>query len=241
MDQQVLDEQMFSGNLITDNSGRRRVISVLFYLQLGISILALPVNYFRTQLVYAVLDGEYYVPPLISVESLEVIGVIFFLVNLLLFIVTGVYFLAWMHRMYANVHRLNIPYLKYGQSWAVLGWLLPFASFVIPLQILSESWDEMQDFIRRQGRTKTRFSKSSLLIWWMLFSAFFLMVIFVLVLAASNNSFTDIRDLGQFFLISGLVKLLATLSAVVFFRQFSDLEMAFRRIYAKSFTSDSEM
>lgn len=53
--------------------------------------------------------------------------------------ITGVAFVIWFHRAYANLRSLGHE-PRYGTGWAVGGWLVPILSWVRPYQIAHEIW-----------------------------------------------------------------------------------------------------
>jgi hypothetical protein len=61
-------------------------------------------------------------------------------VDLALFAIAGIIWLAWQHRSQADLHALRIPSLEYTPGWAVGWWLIPFANLVKPFQTVRELW-----------------------------------------------------------------------------------------------------
>lgn len=53
---------------------------------------------------------------------------------------TGVCFLVWFHRAYANLARLGMEPLRFGPGWSVGGWFVPVLSLARPKQIMDDIW-----------------------------------------------------------------------------------------------------
>ena len=66
----------------------------------------------------------------------QLIGVI----QVLLYLATGITFLAWFHRVHKNLSGLGGRDFKYSPGWAVGGFFIPFLNLVRPLQVMREAW-----------------------------------------------------------------------------------------------------
>src|SRR5262245_16484676 len=66
----------------------------------------------------------------------QVVGVL----QVVVFLATGVAFLAWFHRAHKNLMALGGRDFKYTPGWAVGGFLVPFLNLVRPLQVMREVW-----------------------------------------------------------------------------------------------------
>ncbi|NQV07735.1 DUF4328 domain-containing protein [bacterium] len=56
-------------------------------------------------------------------------------------LITGILFASWLLRSYRNVLALGRP-TSYQPRWAVLGWLIPIVSLVVPKQVVDETWEQ---------------------------------------------------------------------------------------------------
>jgi hypothetical protein len=62
------------------------------------------------------------------------------LLELGLYGVTGVVFIAWFRNAYTNVERLRVTGLRWSSGWAVGAWFVPFLNLVRPKAILNDIW-----------------------------------------------------------------------------------------------------
>jgi hypothetical protein len=62
------------------------------------------------------------------------------LLELGLYAVTGVVFIAWFRNAYTNVERLRVTGLRWSAGWAVGAWFVPFLNLVRPKAILNDIW-----------------------------------------------------------------------------------------------------
>lgn len=51
----------------------------------------------------------------------------------------------WMHRVYRNMPALGEQGMRWSPGWAVGGWFIPIANFVIPYRVLREVWSAFGD------------------------------------------------------------------------------------------------
>ena len=60
--------------------------------------------------------------------------------ELLLYALTGIVFLLWLHRCYVNLVELGARDLRFTPGWAVGYWFVPVLNLFRPKQILDELW-----------------------------------------------------------------------------------------------------
>ena len=60
-------------------------------------------------------------------------------VNFLVTVATGVLFMIWQYRLAQNAELLRRDRLSFGPGWAIGGWFIPFANFVLPYLQLRQS------------------------------------------------------------------------------------------------------
>lgn len=60
--------------------------------------------------------------------------------HILVYAVTVVFFLLWIHRAYRNLPALGAAGLKFSPRWAVGGFFVPFLNLVRPFQVMGEIW-----------------------------------------------------------------------------------------------------
>ena len=57
-----------------------------------------------------------------------------------LWILTAIFFIAWLHRAYKNLRPLGIELLRYGPGWAIGAWFVPILNLFRPKQIVNDVW-----------------------------------------------------------------------------------------------------
>jgi hypothetical protein len=62
------------------------------------------------------------------------------LVQVGLFLATGVLFIRWFSRAYANVERLGARPLRFARGWAIGAWFVPILNLWRPKQIANDIW-----------------------------------------------------------------------------------------------------
>jgi hypothetical protein len=53
---------------------------------------------------------------------------------------TGIAFITWSFQAYRNLIRAGASDLRFGPSWAIWGWFVPFFNFVRPKQVINDTW-----------------------------------------------------------------------------------------------------
>lgn len=62
------------------------------------------------------------------------------LLDLGLFVLTGIVFIVWFRDAYKNVGRLGVAGLRWSSGWAVGAWLVPFLNLRRPKEMLNDMW-----------------------------------------------------------------------------------------------------
>ncbi|CAN5430443.1 MAG: DUF4328 domain-containing protein [Pyrinomonadaceae bacterium] len=104
-----------------------------------------------------------------DVSVSEILIAIFGLLYLLVFILTVVAFLMWLHRAYRNLRALTTAPLEASPGWAVGYWFIPFVNLVRPYQIVKETWsrsDPARDTSGTFLSSEPMRSTSLLGVWW---------------------------------------------------------------------------
>lgn len=96
---------------------------------------------------------------------LQAIGALQILIGL----ITAVFFLMWLHRTHRNLPALGARQLQYSPGWAVGGFFVPFLCFVRPFQVVREIWKASA--LHLMDDTSWHYAATSPLLgwWWALF------------------------------------------------------------------------
>ena len=147
------------------------------------------------------------VPSSIDARIVDIYTV-FAIVGLLGLFATFGSFMLWSFRARASVEAWGIEGLDWGSGWAIGGWFIPFANFVIPKLVMDAIWSGTMAPL---GTTTTR-RRSSLLIngWWWTF-----VVSHVAGGAIGSTLFTPQDGLAVFVGYTAVIAVLSILSAVL--------------------------
>lgn len=77
---------------------------------------------------------------LVAAGSVDRLGVIVAVPELVIFLTAGIVFIRWFHRAYSNLPALGVPDRRYRMGWAVGGWFTPFVNWFRPKQIHNDVW-----------------------------------------------------------------------------------------------------
>ncbi len=82
-------------------------------------------------------------------------------------LITAVLFIVWMFRSAKNNEALGRPHPRFGPGWAIGGWFIPLADFVIPVLIMQDLWRGGDASVPRGGASWRAARGSGLIVaWW---------------------------------------------------------------------------
>jgi hypothetical protein len=207
---------------IKNNTQRAKEIIIIFWVNLGISV----INTASLSSQYLLLKGVEENPESIDMPKLEIsdlIQNIFNISTLVISLLTIVYFIRWFRRAYNNLHQLPGTNPSFTEGWAAGSWFVPILSWFRPFQIMREIWDGTQRVITH--RLSVLHSNSIIGIWWGLY----------LVMSIYNNIVSRItwnaKEIGELItatqlqLIGEAISWPALIVAIVLVRRTSLLEM----------------
>jgi len=85
--------------------------------------------------------------------------------NDVLYAVTGLLFVAWLHRAYSNLTLVGTRQVTYSTAWAVGCWFVPFLNLSRPYAIVDELWTKSAT--KNTGEASTRGKRSPIPgLWW---------------------------------------------------------------------------
>jgi hypothetical protein len=84
----------------------------------------------------------------------------------LLWILTTVFFIAWLHRAYTNLRALGVDGLRYGTGWAIGAWFVPFLNLVRPIQIVNDVWRGSRPYLDHRFGWRGRPVPRVFAFWW---------------------------------------------------------------------------
>jgi hypothetical protein len=146
--------------------GRARLVIVC--LLIGIIIDAVAIYFLASQLslIGRFFSGQTVAPG--ELESNDSRVVVIGAVQVLIFLITVVTFLIWIHQAHRNLPATGAQNLEYSPGWAVGGFFVPFLNLVRPFQVMREIWkasDPDQD-IAEGDYWKNSDTTPALGFWW---------------------------------------------------------------------------
>ncbi len=163
--------------------------------------------------------GELYFPYAVPLEgettSFWVMAIsLLALIQLPVNILTIVFFLIWLNRVYKNLIPLRAGPLEHSSGWAVGYWFIPILNLFKPFQVVREVWNQSDpDFDPELSFLSSSMGTPALLgVWWALW---------IMANLASNASFrmdmTGKVDQGVAMTVFGVASLLNMFAAIAAF------------------------
>lgn len=157
------------------NEQRAKTAVLLIWIVLGTELILGISTYFEYQLLSQLQQGVSIPDEVIDANDYRQIVLTF--LNIFVFIISGVTFIRWFRRAYANLHAFSQSigyqnssnYLDFSEGWAAWGWFIPFINLVRPFQIMKELYEEGNEIIKRKSNDFTvQDSYGILILWWVL-------------------------------------------------------------------------
>jgi heme/copper-type cytochrome/quinol oxidase subunit 2 len=120
--------------------------------------------------------GELSLPYSFTLDSGESMSLWFLLIGLngfleiILLVLTAVFFLMWQYRAYKNLPALKIRNPEFTPGWTVGYWFIPILNLFRPFQIIRELWNESDpDFDPELGFLSHSLGAPTIISWWWAF------------------------------------------------------------------------
>jgi hypothetical protein len=118
-------------------------------------------------LIHRITDGQPVSPA--DAQSADQLQSTIGWVEIGVYLATATAFIAWFHRAYSNLRRLDGGSARWGTGWAIGAWFVPFLNFVRPRAIAIDIWIG-SDPARPKGRPPlTEKTPWFLSVWWAVF------------------------------------------------------------------------
>ncbi len=145
---------------------RGRWAIILLGVGVALDIVALVFEWFQVNLLNQVLQGK----PITLDEAtanddrLRFVGV----AQLLIYLVTAILVLIWIHRSYRNLPALGATDLKFTPGWAVGWFFVPFMNLFRPFQVMTELWKASDPAVSASDATARKSASTPPLLgaWW---------------------------------------------------------------------------
>lgn len=113
-----------------------------------------------------------FTPAEFETETGESIPVVYFVIGLvalleiLLRLLTIIFFLIWLYRAFNNLPALQARNLEFSPGWAVGWWFIPFANLVKPYQVMGELWNASDSDFDPELFLSNHIGTASIIGWW---------------------------------------------------------------------------
>lgn len=190
------------------------VLVVAFFLVIVTDAIAAFIDVQRIDLLNRIISGGGYT--LQEAEASDSAFAAVGIAQLIIFIVTAILFLIWIHRASKNLRPLGSQGQKYSPRWAVGGFFVPFANWVLPFLATKEIWKGSAP--KPMSSQSWRSMRASLIVpaWWVLYtvSSILANVIGRMALRGGETA-TELLNESWVWLISDLVEIPAAILAIL--------------------------
>jgi len=206
---------------LRDNLGRAKLIISIFWVMLGIALLNIASLAWQY---YLLVDMQAH-PENIDMPTLETSDTLrtgINVINLIMIILTMIFFIMWFRRAYYNLHCLSWNEARHSEGWAAGSWFIPILNLVWPYQIMEDIWKGTQNAIReRFGEPQS----ATIVGWWWALSLINFFFSYITSFITGNASGVDkLVTATKVELISELISIAAIIVTVRMIQRTSNFE-----------------
>ena len=202
--------------VLKPNNFRASSAQLILRITLGLLSLCFIFELYRYSVWGKIMSGIYLSRR--SVVLTEFLEFVVLAIQLIMFILSAIYFLRWMHRCYENLGELKKT--KRETLWALLSWIVPGINLFMPLLIITEVVLGYEDLLINAQFLRKKELRTSLAIWWWVsFVGGFACFIIGLKALPTVETIPE----GLFFRVISI--LLLIISSLLAIRMISDLKM----------------
>jgi len=151
------------------NGERAKGVVILFAIILVLEVVNLVSSYMQYSFLQSAASGAFLTMEQADIERIaeandlreSVVGFLYLIAS----IVSGIIFLMWFRRAYANLQTKTD--IQYTPGWAVGSWIVPFINLVRPYQIMKELYVQTKSLLEARG-ISVNLSTGILGVWWAL-------------------------------------------------------------------------
>jgi hypothetical protein len=145
-----------------EGQARARWTTYLLYACLVLDVIGILSGLLQRALLSRVAAGEHLSPG--EAEANDSRHATVGLLQVAAVVLTGIVWLAWLHRAYSNLQRLGTGKSKFTPGWAVGYWFIPFVNLVRPYQIVKDLW--LRSESRNDRASLEGVATPALISWW---------------------------------------------------------------------------
>ncbi|TND09768.1 MAG: hypothetical protein FD123_892 [Bacteroidetes bacterium] len=147
---------------VRDNDFRGKAVMLVFWILFAVAAIGFVIYLYTT---VAVMENDYF--PDTDATAYASLAIQFHgIVNLVILILTMVFFIMWFRRAYYNLHAINYRTLRYTEGWAAGAWFIPFLNLAWPYQIMSDIWHATQHAVQVKTGIVRPIQSASIVGWW---------------------------------------------------------------------------
>jgi hypothetical protein len=150
-----------SGNATSPHRLKKSLV-VLLWLYLVCQMMLLVAHYQQAQLIDRLVAGERVEDMEHELDASDRKVTVYSMVNMLVFIVTGIVFSVWVYRIHKNCQALGAQGMRSSPGLAVVWYYVPIACLFMPYLSMVEVWKVSKDPVHWKSQPRS----SLLSAWW---------------------------------------------------------------------------
>jgi len=158
---------------------------------------------------------------------------------LILYIITGILFLMWIHRAHRNLTSLGVEGLQYSPGWAVGGFFVPFLNLVRPFLVVTEIWEASDHTVGIDDGTAWEKAQTSPVIisWWLLFLITGILGSIIFRVALQTETLEEMLTTSWLYMSMDALDIPAAILAIIVVRNIDNRQETKNKLIASRITS----
>lgn len=151
----------------------------------------------------------------------------------LVYLITAICFLVWIHRAYKNLKPLGTRNPDYTPGWAVGYFFIPFINLVRPHQVVQEIWRESDPEAviasspyERQAFTYEPGPSNTALVsfWWVVWLISNVVAYFAHRVGADAKDLDDLAGASWSYIVSYVIRIIAAIAAILLVKKIDSMQ-----------------
>ncbi|WP_051902842.1 DUF4328 domain-containing protein [Streptomyces xanthophaeus] len=157
-----------------------------------------------------------------ALASVDMLNGLIGAVQVMSLLATAVVFIIWFHRVRCNGDIFRPDIFTQSRGWAIGGWFIPLANFVLPYRTAKQTWWASTP-LGPDGSHRT-LSAAPVTTWWLVWVASAILDRIAGRLYLTSKSTEEVLNAYAFGIVSDLATIVAAVFAVVFVRKLTALQ-----------------
>lgn len=221
-------------------NARRANLAILFvWISAAVAIIALMSSTFKYKLLTAINEGDIYTEGIL--QSTDLREQIISIAQIIIAIVSAVYFIMWFRRAYFNLSQKS-PFLSFTDATAVWGWFVPLFNLYKPYQMMKEMFVQTADLFKHYDINPRQSLRTGILgLWWFLWIVSKIFTQIDMRTSLHSQTLDDLIYSTQIGIVNNALLIPLSVVTAIFMRNYTNNELLLLQAPDKEYYNDSNV